>query len=150
MSASQSKPWHMGMQRWHVHNWASEGLRICAGPGDVCKFADVVADRPTCRACKGEDPNDDDNPHPHNCRQCGGPTSRQEQVSRARARFERIVKSVNGCAGIPDPNGVPAMLDLIWGMAHDEEHEGHEAAKQALYEMGFFQDEEEVAEELMS
>jgi hypothetical protein len=139
----------MGMQPWHTHNWASDGLRICAGAGDTCRFEDVVVDRPVCRKCEDE-PQDLDNPHPSNCRRCGGPTSRREQKERAQARFKRIVECVNGSAGIPDPKGVPAMLDLVWGMAHDEAHEGHEAAKQVLYEMGFFRDEEEVAEELMA
>lgn len=145
------KPWHMGMSRWHVHNWAAEGLRICAGPGDVCRFEHVVAEMPTCRMCKGENPDDNyDNPHPRNCRRCGGPTSRGEQKERALARFARIINSVNGCAGIPEPRGVSAMLDFVWGIAHDEDHEDQEAAMQLLVDMGFFRDEEEVAEELMT
>lgn len=148
---SDAKPWQMGMRLWHIHDWASGGLRICAGPGDVCKFADVVAERPTCHVCKGRTDTVEDNPHPHVCRSCGG-GSRSDARKRKlldHRRFERIVESVNGCAGIPDPSGVPAMLDFVWGMAHDEEHEGHEAAKQALYEMGFFRDEEQVADAVM-
>jgi len=147
--ATQSKPWHMGMQPWHTHNWASDGLRICSGVGDTCKFEDVVVDRPMCGKCKDE-PEDYDNPHPSNCRRCGGPTSRKDQKQRAQDRFERIVECVNGSAGIPLPSGVPDMLEFVWRIAHDEEHEEHLAAREVLLELGFLQDEEKVAEELMA
>lgn len=119
-------PTAMGMRPWHLHD--ERGLVLCAGNKTVCRAVDSVADPAADFA--------------------GAPESHDGRLEWA--RFRRIRDCVNACAGVPDPGGVQDALALIWQMAEDEEHEGHEAAREAMAAMGFYRDGERVAETLMA
>lgn len=115
----------MGTRPWHLHY--DRGLTLCAGKGNTCHAVDQVADVAADYA--------------------GAPESHTKHLEHA--RFQRMRDCVNACARIPNPEGVQDGLALLWEMAEDEEHEGHAAARDALLEMGFFQDEESVADVVM-
>ena len=117
---------------WHVHD--SHGLCLCAGGGHACQMADVVAE-PTSADRLGADP--------------------KPRARLARRRLERAAACVNACAGIPTPEGVRTMLEVVFELAEaaDEDDldfaEVLEKARAAVLEMGYCAEEEAVAAELM-
>ena len=129
MSTPLNEQSRMGMKNpWHLHSTGGN-LVLCAGDsGGVCNMRDVVAEPPS-DARMGDD------------------WAGRRHI--AKDRLERVIVCVNTCAGIPEPDGVRRALEVLWVMAEDEEHEGHAEAREALYEMGFFQAEETVAGKLM-
>ena len=143
MSVELDEKGMMGMPAWHLHG--AHGLVLCAGNNSTCYARDGVAEPSKCETCgggvrEGEPP----------CSICGGGTL-EHLKAQARVdylRFERITECVNALARVPKPDGLVRAIEVLWVMAEDEEHEGSEDARDALFEMGFFGDEEATAEAL--